>query len=40
MGMKKLKKPETAGGSTPETTANEMGELLAHDWMKGTKNWS
>jgi hypothetical protein len=40
MGMKKLKNPEMAGGRTPETTANEMGEALAQDWMKGTKTCS
>jgi hypothetical protein len=38
MGMKKLKNPETAGGRTPETTANEVGEELAHNWMKGMKD--
>jgi hypothetical protein len=32
MGMKKLK--------NPETVANEMGEALAQDWMKRTKNCS
>jgi hypothetical protein len=31
MGMKKLKNPDTDGGRTPETTANEVGEALAHD---------
>lgn len=40
MGMKKLKKPDTAGGRTPETTANEVGEALAQDWIKGTNTWS
>jgi hypothetical protein len=39
MGMKKLKNPDMAGGKTPETTANEVGVALAHDWMKGRKNW-
>jgi hypothetical protein len=29
MGTKKLKKPET--------TADEMREALAHDWMKGSE---
>jgi hypothetical protein len=40
MDRKKLNNPDTAGGRTPETTANEVGEVLAHDQMKGTKNWS
>jgi len=38
MGMKKLKNPESAGGRTLETTANEVGEELAHNWMKEMKN--
>ena len=40
MGIKKLKKPETAGGSTPDTMAKEAGEAVAHFWMKGTIDWS
>jgi len=40
MGMKKLKKPETAGGRTPATTANEVGEESFHFRTKGTNAWS
>lgn len=36
MGRKKLKSPETAGGNTPDTTANEDEEAWNHFCKKGT----
>ena len=36
IGKKKLKKPETAGGRTPDAMANVFGEASAHDSKKGT----
>ena len=36
MGRKNPKKPETAGGRTPEMKANEAGDARAHCSRKGT----
>ena len=36
IGRKKPKKPEIAGGKTPEMNAKENGEDLAHESRKGT----
>jgi len=36
IGKKKLKKPETAGGRTPDAMANVFGDAEDHDSKKGT----
>lgn len=36
IGKKKAKKAETAGGSTPETSVKEAGELSDHEPRKST----
>lgn len=36
IGKKKLKNPDTAGGSTPDTTAKVLGDAWDHDARKGT----
>jgi hypothetical protein len=36
IGKKKLKKPDTAGGNTPDAMANVLGDAWAHDSKNGT----
>jgi hypothetical protein len=36
IGKKKLKKPDTAGGNTPDAMANVLGDASAHESSKGT----
>jgi len=36
MGRKNPKIPETAGGRTPETTANDLGDAIDHCFRNGT----
>jgi len=36
IGKKKVKKPDTAGGNTPDAIANVLGDASAHESRKGT----
>jgi hypothetical protein len=36
IGKKKLKSPDTAGGSTPDASANVLGDASNHVSRKGT----